>query len=104
LDLVPAKQPGEVRVYFRGKALPGAKLVLHAPKGGEREIQADADGIARLGDLKEEGLYLLTCAGHSEPQPGFFGGVPYEIASHNAALSWRQGGPAAPVSTGAEKR
>jgi hypothetical protein len=37
LDLVPEAGLGKVRVYFRGKALPGAKLVLHEPKGGERE-------------------------------------------------------------------
>jgi hypothetical protein len=90
LDLVPTG-PGEVKVYFRGQALPGAKLVLRAPKGAEKELAADEKGIVKLGETKEEGLYLLTCAGHSENVPGFFGGLAYEVASHNASLTWRVG-------------
>lgn len=90
LDIVPTGKPGEVRVYFRGKPLPSAKLTLHIPKAAEVELSADADGFAQVGDAKESGLYLLTCAGHSEPLPGFSGGAAYEIASHNAALAWRR--------------
>jgi hypothetical protein len=91
LDLVPTGQVGEVKVYFRGQGLPGAKLTLHAPKAAEKELVADEKGIVRLGELKAEGLYLLTCAGHSENVPGFFGGVAHEVVSHNASLTWRVG-------------
>lgn len=97
LDLVPTGQPGEVKVFFRGQPLPNVKLTLHAPKRGDSDVPVDAQGVAKLGELKETGLYLLTCAGHSENTPGFSGGAPYEIASHNASLAWRQGGTPAPA-------
>ena len=89
LDLVPTNKSGEVRAYFRGKALGGIKATLRTPDEKEQELTADQDGFLHF-DAKLPGQYLLTVAHHREPIAGFYGGQPYEQTSHNAALSWRQ--------------
>lgn len=88
-DIVPTVEPGTVRVYFRGKPLPEVKITLRPPKGADKELVADKDGIARF-ETTGPGLYLMTCAHQREPVPGFAGGLSYEMVSHNCSLAWRQ--------------
>jgi len=89
LDILPAGQPGEFRVWLRGQPLPGAKVgIEHLGTGTGTELTADADGIVRYAADKP-GIVLLVC-NHKEETPGFAGGLRYEVLSHNTALSWRQ--------------
>ncbi|TDU81110.1 hypothetical protein EI77_00412 [Prosthecobacter fusiformis] len=88
LDIVPTGQPGEARVFFRGKPLGGIEVGLHAPKGDEQKLVTDAEGLVRVADLSKPGPYLLTVARYSEELPGFFNGVPFAISSHSASLYW----------------
>lgn len=89
LDLVPTGKPGEVRAWFRGQPLGGAKATLRTPDEEEQEITADADGILRFKSSKS-GQHLITIAHHREPIGGFHYGRPYQQTSHNAALTWHQ--------------
>lgn len=88
-DLVPTGKPGEVRVYFRGKPLGGAKATLRTPDKKDHELTADAEGFVRF-ETKGAGQYLLTVPHHREDLAGFHLGRPFEQTSHNTALTWRQ--------------
>jgi hypothetical protein len=88
-DIVPTGEHGTVQVYFQGKPLPGAKITFRPPKGEDKELIADKDGIAHF-QTTGPGLYLMTCAHQREPIAGFSGGVPYDAVSHNCSLAWRE--------------
>ena len=88
MDLVPTGQPGEARVYFRGKPLGEVEVLLFTPAADEQKLKADAEGFVRVADLSKPGAYLLAVARYSEELPGFFNGVPFTITSHSASLSW----------------
>jgi hypothetical protein len=88
-DLVPSATTGGVTVFFRGKPLAGAKLKFHPPEGDEQELTSDDAGRVRFVATKP-GFYLLAAAHQREVTPGFSGGKPYEVVSHNASLAWRQ--------------
>ncbi|BCU77529.1 DUF4198 domain-containing protein [Luteolibacter sp. LG18] len=87
LDIVPTGTPGEARVFFRGKPLAGAKAQLNAPDGSHTPLKTDDNGLVKF-TCTEPGRWVLTVPGHSEELPGFAGGKPYTIVSHNASLSW----------------
>jgi len=89
LDLVPTGKSGEVRAYFRGKALGGIKALLRAPDESETELTADAEGLIRF-TATQSGHYLMTIAHHREPLAGFHRGVAYAETSHNCSLFWEQ--------------
>lgn len=89
LDLVPTGQPGEVRVFFRGKPLGGVRATLRTPDEKEQELAADAEGFLRFTST-QPGQHLLSIARHRENVGGFAGGRAYDLTSHNVALSWRQ--------------
>jgi hypothetical protein len=88
-DLVPTGKPGEVRVFFRGQALGGAKATLRTPDKKEQEVTADSEGLLRF-QTNQSGQHLLTIAHHREPLAGFHAGRAYQQTSHNAALTWLQ--------------
>ena len=87
LDIVPTGNPGEARVYFRGKPLPDTKAQLNAPNGSHTPLKTDAEGLVKF-TCDEPGRWVLTVPGYSEELPGFAGGRPYAVASHNASLTW----------------
>ena len=87
LDIVPTGNPGEARVYFRGKPLPNTKAQLNAPNGSHKPLKTDAEGVVKF-TTDEPGRWVLTVPGYSEELPGFAGGQPYAVASHNASLTW----------------
>lgn len=89
LDLVPTDAPNTVRLYLRGKPQPGAKIVVHTPKGKDQEITTDGEGNAHF-EGGQSGLYILTCAHQRETIPGFASGLSYAMVSHNCSLAWRQ--------------
>lgn len=88
MDVVPTGNPGEARVYFRGKPLPNVDMLLFVPGKDKQEVKADAEGLIRVADVSSPGPYLLSVARFSEDLPGFFNGVPYGITSHSASLYW----------------
>ncbi len=88
MDIVPTGNPGEARVYFRGKPLGGVELGLYAPAKDKQTLTADAEGYVRVTDLSKPGPYLLAVARYSEDLPGFYNGVPFGITSHSASLYW----------------
>ncbi|MDB6078884.1 MAG: cobalt transporter substrate-binding protein, partial [Akkermansiaceae bacterium] len=65
LDIVPSGNPGEVRVYFRGTPLPGAKAQLNAPDGSHTPLKTDDDGLVKF-TCDEPGRWVLTVPGYSE--------------------------------------
>ncbi|KXU35639.1 hypothetical protein AXK11_05840 [Cephaloticoccus primus] len=91
LDLLPTGRPGEVRVYFRGKPLPGAVVSVASEENADHstpKLTADAEGIVRY-TPKGPGLVVLT-SNHREALPGYTRGKTYELVSHTGAISWRQ--------------
>lgn len=88
-DIVPTGKQGEACVYFRGKPLAGVKVKLYPPAEAEQELTSDEAGIVRFSSTKP-GLYLLSAGRQRETIPGFFGGKPFDVTSHNCSLSWRQ--------------
>lgn len=89
LDLVPTGKAGEVRVFFRGKPLPGIKATLRTPDEKEQELTANAEGFLQFTSA-QSGLHLLSIARHRETVAGFAGGRAYDLTSHNASLAWSQ--------------
>jgi hypothetical protein len=87
-DLVPTSKPGEIHVTFRGKPLPGAKIIAYLPGGAEEELTADAEGLVRVA-VEKPGFYLLVGKAQREAQNGFWGGRAYDTLSHNCSLAWR---------------
>jgi hypothetical protein len=88
MDIVPTGQPGEARVWFRGKPLAGVEVLFFNPALDEQKLKSDAEGFVRVTDTSKPGPYLLAVARYSEDLPGFFNGVPFGITSHSASLSW----------------
>ncbi|MCW1915069.1 DUF4198 domain-containing protein [Luteolibacter sp. GHJ8] len=87
LDIVPTGNPGEAKVFFRGKPLPETKARLNAPNGSHTPLKTDAEGVLKF-TCDEPGRWVLTVPGYNEELPGFADGIAYAVASHNAALSW----------------
>lgn len=87
LDLVPTGAKGEVRAYFRGRPLGGAKATLRTPDGKTSALTADAEGFLRFSS-GQAGRHLLTMAHQREPLAGFHLGIAYAETSHNCSLVW----------------
>jgi hypothetical protein len=87
LDIVPTGEPGVVQAFFRGKPLPDIKATFRTPDEREVKLTADANGFLRF-QSDQPGLHLLSIAHHRETLPGFSGGLPYDLTSHNASLTW----------------
>lgn len=88
-DIVPTGNAGEFRVYFRAQPVAGAVVIAHKPGGGEEKLTADEQGVVRF-TADKPGLYLLTSKHQRETVKGFSSGVPYDVVSHNCAVTWRQ--------------
>lgn len=88
-DIVPAPDVGQFRVYFRGLPLAGANVGIdHRGDGGDANLVSDENGyITYL--TEAPGLVLMT-SNHKEALAGFTRGRPYEVTSHNTALTWIQ--------------
>lgn len=88
-DLVPNAKADEVIVYFRGKPAAGVKVTLHPPKGDEQELASDESGKIKFKST-DSGLYMMAAAHQRETTPGFSGGKPFDVVSHNCSVAWRQ--------------
>lgn len=68
LDLVPAGETGKFKVFFKGQALPKAKVALVTQSGWAKEAHSDAEGLVSF-DLPWKGQYVLEVA-HNDRTPG----------------------------------
>jgi hypothetical protein len=86
LDVVaePTEKGLAVRVLWKGKALPGAEVVVHGPgEGAAREYTTDKEGRVVLDKFSRTGLYGVR-ARHIEKRPGTFKGHKYQTVRHYA--------------------
>lgn len=88
-DIVPTGNPGEVRVFFRGKPLPDAEITVITPQPKEQKLTADKDGKATF-TPEGPGKYLLYGKHQREQVPGFAAGSAFDVISHNCSLLWKQ--------------
>jgi hypothetical protein len=74
-----------VKAFFKGQALPGTQLIVHAPIGWDKELHTGPDGVATFTPLWP-GRYVLELL-HVEKTVGQFEGKPYEAIRHRSTLS-----------------
>ena len=89
LDIVPTGKPGEVRVFFRNKPLPGVELTLYTPEANDQELKSDKDGLVHFTST-EKGLFMLKVGRYREERAGFDRGSLFRLVSHNCSLTWVQ--------------
>jgi uncharacterized GH25 family protein len=68
LDVVPAGQPGQFKVFFRGQPLAKAKVSLVTQSGWAKEAHSDEQGLVRF-DLPWKGQYVAEVA-HTDKTAG----------------------------------
>ena len=85
LDILPGEDPHEFQVFFNGKPLPNAKVLVAAPNQWVQELRADADGHLKI-KTPWPGRYVLDVI-HKERVPGSFRGVPYEATRHRVTFT-----------------
>ena len=68
LDIVPTGKAGEFKVFFKGQALPKAKVGVAVQSGWEKKADSDAQGIVRF-DLPWQGNYVIEVM-HADRTPG----------------------------------
>ncbi len=87
LDLLPvAAQPGVFRVFFAGKPLAGAKVLVYAPNQWLRELVSDAQGQLTP-PTPWPGRYVLDVI-HKDGIPGEYRGQPYGARRHRMTYSF----------------
>lgn len=89
LDIVPSSEKGKATVYFKGKPLAGAELVLIQPNGKEVDLVADEAGTVTF-TTAGKGLFVLAVAGYSETASGTYLGKEYTVISHNSSCAWQE--------------
>jgi hypothetical protein len=97
LDIVPAGQPGAIKVFYKGQPLPKAKLELISESGWKRELKTDAQGELVVA-LPWRGHYVIEVE-HLDATPGTLGSEAYESMRLVSTLSFRvaEGGEAPPT-------
>ncbi|MEN7527385.1 DUF4198 domain-containing protein [Cupriavidus sp. 2SB] len=68
LDIVPAGQPGQFKVFYQGKPLHKAKVALVTQSGWAKEAHADEQGLVTF-DMPWKGVYVAE-VGHTDATPG----------------------------------
>lgn len=89
LDIVPAADeygPQSLRVFFKSKPLPKAKLNVHAPNHWSRELKADEHGVLTI-ETPWTGRYVLEVI-YKERTPGTYRDEPYQAIRHRATYSF----------------
>lgn len=85
LDIVPSREVGNFKVYFRGKPLPKADVKIVAQNTWAQEARTDQEGAVRL-PMPWKGQYILQVI-HLEQGAGEFEGKPYQAKRHRATLT-----------------
>lgn len=87
LDILPVAGAGQAfQVFFRGRPLAGAKLLVYAPNQWMQELRADDAGRLAIA-TPWTGRYVLDVI-HLEREPGAFRGQAYEAVRHRATYSF----------------
>jgi len=86
LDIIPdAAQPRHFQVFFKGKPLAKAKVIVTAPNRWMQELQCDKEGRIEI-QTPWPGRYVVEVI-YKERAPGEFKGVPYEAIRHRVTYS-----------------
>ena len=105
-DIVPAGKPGEFKLFFKGKAMPKAKVALVTQSGWMKEGYTDADGLVKF-EMPWKGTYVAE-ASHTDrtpgERPGAGGAEKYDTVSYVTTLTYVKADgvaavPAGPVAT-----
>ncbi len=97
LDVVPAGKPGAIKVFYKDKPLPKAKLELINESGWKRELRTDEQGMLSVA-LPWKGNYVIEVE-HLDPTAGTQGSEAYDGMRFVSTLSFRvaEGGQAPPT-------
>ncbi len=102
LDIVPAGQPGAFKLFYKGKAMPKAKVTLVTQSGWIKEGHTDAQGLVTF-DMPWSGTYVAE-ASHNESssgeRPGAKGPEKYDGVSYVTTLTYVKAEGVAPVPAG----
>jgi len=102
LDLVPAGQPGEFKLFFKGQPLPKAKVELLTQSGWAKEGHTDEQGLVKF-DMPWKGQYVAE-ASHIDrtpgERPGANGPETYDSINYVTALTYVKAAGAAPIPAG----
>jgi hypothetical protein len=76
LDIVPAGKAGRFKVFYDGKALPGARVEIATEFGWTRELKTDEAGAFEVA-LPWKGTYAIEVS-LADNTPGMHGTAPYD--------------------------
>jgi len=102
LDLVPAGQPGEFKLFFKGQPLSKAKVALVTQSGWAKEGHTDEQGLVKF-DMPWKGQYVAEVS-HIDrtpgERPGANGPEQYDMVSYVTTLTYVKAGGVAPIPAG----
>lgn len=90
LDILPQKEEGRFRVYFRGQPLPKTDVKIVAPNTWAQEGRTDADGLVQLA-TPWKGQYIVQVV-HLEASSGEYEGKAFQAKRHRATLTFAVAG------------
>ena len=98
LDIVPTGKPGRFKVFYDGKALPGARAEIATEFGWTKELKTDEAGELAV-ELPWKGTYAVEVS-LADNTPGTHGTAPYDGMRFVTTLTFRVpeglAGPARP--------
>lgn len=101
-DIVPAGKPGEFKLFFKGKAMPKAKVALVTQSGWMKEGFTDADGVVKF-EMPWKGTYVAE-ASYTDRTPGerpaASGAEKYDSVSYVTTLTYLKAEGVAAVPAG----
>lgn len=97
-DIVPAGQPGQFKVYYKGQPAAKVKVSAVIPSGWAKEATSNEQGLIGF-DLPWSGAYVIE--GHyTDKTPGERDGKPFDTASFVTSLSFTLPKGISPVPAG----
>ena len=89
-DIVPACKPGEFKLFYKGKAMPKAKVALVTQSGWAKEGRTDDQGLVRF-DMPWKGTYVAEASYTDRTpgeRPGANGAEKYDAVSYVTTLTY----------------
>ncbi len=102
LDVVPAGQPGQFKVFFRGQPLAKAKVSLVTQSGWAKEAHSDAQGLVTF-DLPWKGQYVAEVAHNDKTageRQGPKGAEKYDAVNYVTSLTMVKADGVEPIAAG----
>jgi uncharacterized GH25 family protein len=97
-DIVPTGEPGEFRLYYKGKPVPKSKVVAVVQSGWAREAYSDDAGVVKFA-MPWRGTYVLE-AQYTDKAAGERDGKPYDFSAFVTSLTFEQAKGVAAVAAG----